>query len=62
MVTYTIDKIERKNMKDNKLTNLKGIGEKTAKLFEKLNIHNIDELLVHYPYRYMEFKKENPIS
>ncbi len=34
---------------------LKGIGEKTAKLFYKLNIHTVDELLCHFPRDYELF-------
>ena len=32
------------------ITELKGIGEKTQKLFGKLNIRTVDELLAAYPY------------
>lgn len=48
-------------MKAEKITKLKGIGDKTAKLFEKLNISNIEDLISHYPYKYIEFTKEKPI-
>lgn len=34
---------------------LKGIGEKTAKLFYKLNIHTVDDLLCHFPRDYELF-------
>ena len=34
---------------------LKGIGEKTAKLFYKLNIHTVDDLLCHFPRDYEMF-------
>lgn len=36
--------------------NLKGIGEKTAKLFYRMGIHNTKELLLHYPRDYQSFK------
>lgn len=35
---------------------VKGIGEKTAKLFLKKKIANIDDLLKYYPKAYQEFK------
>ncbi len=35
---------------------LKGIGEKTAKLFYKLGIYNTEDLLCHYPRGYQAFK------
>ncbi len=46
---------------------LKGIGEKTAKLFYKLNINTINDLLCHFPRDYEEFKppvkvNEAPLS
>lgn len=39
---------------------LKGIGEKTAKLFERLGIHTIDELLDYYPRAYDSY--EEPVA
>ena len=35
---------------------LKGIGEKTAKLFYKLGIYTTEDLLNHYPRGYQAFK------
>lgn len=34
---------------------IKGIGDKTAKLFEKLGVQTVQELLEHYPRAYDEF-------
>ncbi len=34
------------------ITEVKGIGEKTAKLFAKLNIQTVGDLLMHYPRDY----------
>ena len=31
---------------------LKGIGEKTKKLFEKINIHTVGDLIRYYPHGY----------
>lgn len=39
---------------------LKGIGEKTGKLFEKLGVHTVDELLHYYPRAYDVF--EEPLA
>lgn len=39
------------------ITELKGVGEKTARLFEKLNIKNVGELLHNYPKDYETFKE-----
>lgn len=39
------------------INTLKGVGEKTAKLFYKLNITNVGELLHHYPKDYETFKE-----
>ncbi len=41
---------------------LKGIGEKTQKLFEKLNIHTVGELIRYYPRGYDVYEKAVPIS
>ena len=34
------------------LENIKGIGPKTIKYLNDLNIYNINDLLTYYPYRY----------
>lgn len=39
---------------------IKGIGEKTASLFNKLGIYTIDDLIHYYPRTYISF--ESPIS
>ncbi len=44
------------------ITELKGIGEKTQKLFAKLNIHTAGELLAYYPRGYETFQKPVKIS
>lgn len=42
------------------ITALKGIGEKTAKLFAKLGITTTEELLTYYPRDYEQF--DNPLT
>ena len=41
---------------------LKGIGEKTGKLFNKLGIHTIDDLLEYYPRAYDAYDAPVPIG
>lgn len=43
-----------------RITELKGIGEKTEKLFFKLNIHSAEELLFFFPRDYEQF--ESPVN
>ncbi|MBQ2802955.1 MAG: ATP-dependent DNA helicase RecG, partial [Lachnospiraceae bacterium] len=45
---------------DTPILKLKGIGEKTAKLFEKINIQTVGDLISHYPRDYEIFKE--PVS
>ena len=42
------------------VNSLKGIGEKTGKLFEKLGVVTIDDLLSYYPRAYDAY--EPPVS
>lgn len=44
------------------LMQLKGIGEKTAKLFHKLRIETVEDLLCYYPRDYETFQKSKNIS
>ena len=39
------------------ITQLKGIGEKTAKLFAKIGIYTVEDLLVYFPRDYETFKE-----
>lgn len=41
---------------------IKGIGEKTEKIFWKLGIDTVQDLIEHYPRGYEEFEKPVPIS
>ena len=41
---------------------LKGIGEKTGKLFEKLGVLSIDDLLAYYPRAYDTYEAPVPIG
>jgi len=41
------------------LNEVKGVGEKTLKLLNKLNIYNVNDLITHYPYRYDILKRSD---
>ena len=45
-----------------KIRELKGIGEKTDKLFQKLKIHTIGDLLHYYPRSYDVYESSIPIG
>lgn len=42
---------------DSRLTEVKGVGEKTAALFSKLNIYTVKDLLYHFPRDYEQFEE-----
>lgn len=44
------------------ILHIKGIGEKTAKLFQKINIRNVGELLSYYPRDYETFSEPTAIN
>ncbi len=48
--------------KNTNITEIKGVGEKTAKLFRKLDIHTVGELLHSYPRDYEDFKEPVAIA
>lgn len=41
--------------KDTLITEIKGVGEKTAALFHKLGIHTVGDVLLYYPKTYIRF-------
>lgn len=45
-----------------RITAIKGIGEKIAESFEKLHIETVEELICHYPSRYIVFEAPVPIG
>lgn len=47
---------------DQSIETLKGIGEKTAKLFEKVGIRTIDDLLHYYPRGYDTYEEPKAIG
>ncbi len=48
--------------RDTLMTELKGVGEKTGKLFEKLGIRTVGDLLEDYPREYDNFEDPVPIA
>lgn len=44
------------------VTALKGIGDKTARLFERLGVETVEDLLRYYPRAYDTFREPKPIS
>ena len=49
-------------MNQESITSLKGIGEKTAKLFSKLGIETVEDLLHDYPRAYDAYEEPVPIG
>lgn len=49
-------------MEQQNIIAVKGIGEKTAKLFQKIGVETVEELLHYYPRAYDEFKEPQPIA
>ena len=45
-----------------RITVIKGIGEKIAENFQKLHIETVEELICHYPSRYVVFEAPVPIG
>ncbi len=41
------------------LEEMKGIGPKSLRLLEKLNIHNVNDLVMYYPFRYDVIKRSD---
>lgn len=53
---------EKKTMNQQPITSLKGIGEKTAKLFAKLGVETVEELLHDCPRAYDAYEEPVPIG
>ncbi len=47
---------------DDDITYLKGVGEKRAKLFAKLGVYTVGDLLTYYPRDYIDFTDPTAIS
>lgn len=55
-------KMRGQDMDRQPLTAIKGVGEKTARLFSKLNVTNVEELLHYYPRAYDAFREPQPVK
>lgn len=55
-------KVRGQDMDRQPLTAIKGVGEKTAGLFSKLNVTNVEELLHYYPRVYDAFREPQPVK
>ena len=49
-------------MNHESVDSLKGIGEKTGKLFQKLGIQTVDDLLEYYPRAYDTYEEPSPLG
>lgn len=47
---------------DKKLSNIKGVGEKTREAFEKAGLHTVGDLINFFPRRYEDYSKLTNIS
>ncbi|MBP3488053.1 MAG: ATP-dependent DNA helicase RecG [Roseburia sp.] len=48
--------------RNSSITEIKGIGEKTAALFQKLDIETVGDILLHYPRTYVQFPEAKQVS
>lgn len=55
-------KVRGQDMDRQPLTAIKGVGEKTARLFSKLNVTSVEELLHYYPRAYDAFREPQPVK
>ena len=44
------------------IKNVNGVGEKTAKKFERLGVNTVWDLIYHFPHRYEDYSKILPIN
>ena len=44
------------------ITEIKGIGEKTAGLFQKFNIATVGDILLHYPRTYVQYPEAKHVD
>lgn len=49
-------------IEQSKINEIKGVGEKTEKLFAKLGIYTVGDLLRYYPRGYDVYEEAVPIS
>ena len=49
-------------LRDISVRQLKGVGDKRARAYEKLGIHSVEDLLRHYPRTYEDWSKTVALS
>lgn len=42
---------------DSPVTEIKGVGEKTKDLFEKMGVYTVGDILLHFPRNYIQFSQ-----
>ena len=47
---------------DSPVTEIKGVGEKTKDLFEKMGVYTVGDILLHFPRNYIQFPKIQDID
>ena len=47
---------------DSSITEIKGIGEKTKKSFEKMGVYTVGDILLHFPRDYVKFPEITDID
>ena len=47
---------------DSSITEIKGIGEKTKKLFEKMGVYTVGDILLHYPRTYIQYPQAKHVD
>lgn len=47
---------------DSSITEIKGIGEKTKKSFEKMGVYTVGDILLHFPRNYIQYPHPVPID
>ena len=48
--------------RNSSITEIKGIGAKTAALFQKLNIETVGDILLHYPRAYVQYPEAKYVN
>ena len=44
------------------MTDIKGIGQKTEQLFQKMGVYTVGDILLHFPRTYIRYPKAEPID
>ena len=47
---------------DSPVTEIKGVGEKTKNLFEKMGVYTVGDILLHYPRTYIQYPQAKHVD